>query len=196
MTKAAKKDDQDTETKNETPLDPNMPVELTIQDRLNAGKEPSTRWGRIKFDAEGFATVKVPLKDVTIINSLGWLSKEDQEEYIGISQEAQIVATTSDVSEIQARLDATSNANTRLASRNAELEAKLDEMQTKMRKEFETYQAKVDEQMTELQKQLDVEREKLSNAASTEKYEAVVKENEELHKQLKAAQKKIEKLEK
>ncbi len=175
MTNAAAQD-----TATEAPMDPNTIVSVTIKDRLNAGKEPGSRWGRIKFDSDGVAEVKVPLKDVVKLHELRWLSVEDQEKYLGISQEAAavITATTSEVAELQSQLDATKNANTRLASKNAELEAKLDEILAKYQKEYAAYQKDVDEKMQAFRADLDKAMSDLDAAKAAN--EALAKENASL----------------
>lgn len=177
-------------------MDPNTPIELVICDRRNANKEPGTRWGRIKFDADGLATIKVPLKDVQTVHSLGWLSVEDQEKYLGLSQTAEIVASTSEVAELQAQLSATTNANSRLASRNAELEAKLDEVLFKAQSEFKAYQEKINSEMEQLAKDLSAAQQALADAANAPVSNALEEENASLKKQLADAEKENKKLEK
>jgi len=138
----------------QAPMDPNTIIVLDIVDRANAGRNPSTRWGRTQFDDAGRATIKVPLKDVTTVHSLRWLSVDDQEKYLGISQEAAIVATTSEVAELQNQLDATKNACTRLAQTNATLEVRMDEMLSKYQKEYSAYQDMIKAQLEDMQRQI------------------------------------------
>lgn len=68
-------------------LGPEDKVVLQLSDLRNAGKTVKSRFGKIAFDEKGLADLTVQVKDVSMIQSLGWLSKEDQEKYLGIAPE-------------------------------------------------------------------------------------------------------------
>ncbi len=163
----------------DVPLDPNTIVELNLLCPANAGFAPATHWGKVAFDAEGKGTVKLPLKDIALFSQLKWMLPEDLEKYLGISQQVAAVVTTADNNELQSKLDATTAANVRLAQKNAELEAKLDEIMSRYQKEMKAYDDKVMSDMKTLNDSID----KLhaDNAALSS-------ENESLKAQLAAAQ--------
>jgi len=120
-----------------TEMDPDTVVTLEIMDRRNAGKTPSSRWGKVKFDDDGVATIKVPLKDIIHVHSFGWLSVEDQEKYLAL-EEAQ--PATAAETKANSDLTAVRGANARLAQKNAELEEKLEQMATEFRAQYTAYQ--------------------------------------------------------
>lgn len=166
-------------------LDPNAIVELTVVSRENAGKAPSTRWGKVSFDENGEGKVKLPLKDVHLLNQLRWVTAEDQEKYLGISQQAAAQATNEQASDLQARLDATTAANVRMAQKNAELEAQIDAMKANFRKELDAYKGQIDDEMKSVHAQLDKTQAALDE--HTVNQQALMKENEDLKAQLAAA---------
>lgn len=118
-------------------LDPDSIVTLNIMDRHNAGRKPSTRWGRVQFNEIGEATIKVPVRDVHLVHNLKWLSEDDQKRYLHL-EEAQPATPAENAS--NAELEAVRGANTRLAQRNAELEEKLDSQAKEFKTQFKAYQ--------------------------------------------------------
>lgn len=142
-----KKDDDDDVRQ----LDPNTMITLTVRDPRNAGKSPASRWGRVVFNADGEADLKVPLKDVVHVHSFGWLSVEDQEKYLGL-EEAQPPTAAEAVKD--AEIAAVRGASARLAAKNAELEEKLDTMEARHAKERKEYQDGMGREIEGLRKQL------------------------------------------
>ena len=155
--------------------DPNQVVTLDVYDLANAGREPSTRWGRVKFDAEGHGTVKLPMRDIPALHSLGWMSDEDKDEYLGIAQDVQTQAVSLDdlaaygkqMQEMQTRLTDSQNqlhnAQLALDAQKISIEkmqaqadgaanagAKLISLQT----EFDAYKAKVAQEAVDASKAL------------------------------------------
>lgn len=162
-----------------TKMDPNTIVEIVVHDAHNAGKTPGTRFGRIPFDAEGNAKLKIALKDLVILNSWGWLSQEDQEKYLGLeAAQPQVI----DEAQHNAELDAVRAANTKLAQRNADLEARLEDAEARFRKEFTAFQAATTAQIEELKKTAETQIFKLST-----EFEAAVKERDMFKAQAEAA---------
>lgn len=72
----------------EMTMDPDSKVTLMVHDARNAGKEPKSRWGTLKFDAKGVAEVSCMVKDIPLLDQLGWLSDEDKAKYLGVAIEA------------------------------------------------------------------------------------------------------------
>lgn len=103
--------------------DPNTLVELQIQDRRSSGQAVGTRWGKVQFDENGAATIKVPLRDVLKIHELKWLSVDDQAKYLGLEE---LQPPTPLEVKAGAELEAARAAGTKLAMRNAELEAQIE----------------------------------------------------------------------
>jgi len=163
-------------------MDPNTMIKLNVVSKDNAGRAPSTRWGKVSFDENGEGTVEMPLKDIALFSQLKWLRPEDMEKYLGISQQAAAVVTTEQASDLQQQLDATKSANVRLATKNAELEAKLDEILARYQKEFKGYEEKVMADMQSIREDLDKANDRM-NAVAAEN-DALKNENAALKAQL------------
>jgi len=166
-------------------MNPDSMVEVSVHCAQNAGKEPNSRWGRLKFDDEGNALVKLPVKDVGKLNDMGWLSEEDKEKYLGMEpasapMEAEAAALMSENDSLRA-------ANTKLASKVAELEAagetmskKFDDAWSKEQERFSSLMKAKDEECDGLKRALDGAQKSLAEANA--KLEAAAKEDKKSDK--------------
>lgn len=151
----------------ETEMDPNQVIGLNVCSIANANKETKTRWGVVKFSADGVGELKVPLKDVKLVDSLGWLSKEDKEQYLGVEI---VEPTTSQDADLRREFEAMERANTKMAQKNASLEAEIERYEEKFKSaeaEYMKYQKQIDERFDALGKELAETRNAL-NAALAE----------------------------
>jgi hypothetical protein len=61
-----------------TEMDPTEKLTLTVHAAAQAGRTTKCRFGPVSFDAKGYAQLQVTAGDVHIVDSWGWLTKEDK----------------------------------------------------------------------------------------------------------------------
>lgn len=149
----------------DVPTNPNALVDIEVHNIANAGKSPSSRWGVVKFDAEGYATIRLPLKDVHQLHHMGWLNEDDQQRYLGL-EAAQPPSVNTQA--IDAEMESLKGANIRLAMRNAELEAKNDYDSKQHAAEIETLKREHAEAIVALRAQIDAANAKAADKVNSE----------------------------
>lgn len=146
-----------------TNLDPDTMLTLDITDLRAANTTPNSRWGKVAFDEHGRATVKVPFKDIVRIHELKWLSPDDQEKYLAIAPPDDSMPMQLEAQRAISELEAHKATASKLALKNAELEAGM-EMQTKrFDQAYGEYVKKSEAQIADLQKQLELSQKALND---------------------------------
>jgi hypothetical protein len=139
-----------TDTTDIANLDPNTVVTVPVFCPANAGKKVPSRFGAVVFDGDGNGEVKLPLHQLRKLDELQWMTPETREKYLGIAlpeEEAPIVA---EARHLTGELEATKQANIVLATKNADLEARLIHANNNFDREWKSAMAQIEQLQTTL----------------------------------------------